>query len=245
MKNILILSITLLISSNSFAQDIKDWRASLGVGIAVKKNLRVDNRYEHLDKKIIVRPIPFIQGSIGRFSLGPQGISVRAVGNHLTHVSFFIKRDGDRYQGYGMIPRKDSAFVGVTAKFFKYGLNVSKDINGRSKGMVTQFNYGELFPLSESVVLRAGLSLEWFDDKYAEYYYGVRPFESTPTRREYHLNNYVQPGVNVMPIYKISEKVTFTGIGGIKFVPKTVRNSPTMNGDKFELGLLAGISYNF
>lgn len=245
MKKILFIIITLLISSNSFAQDIRDWRASVGAGIAVKKNLRVDNRYEHLDKKFIVKPIPFLQGNIGRFSVGPQGIAVRAVGNHLMHVSFFIKRDGDRYQGHGMNPRKDSVFVGVTAKFFKYGLNVSKDINGRSKGMITQFNYGELFPISEGLVLRLGMGLEWYDDKYAEYYYGVRSSESTSTRREYHLSNYLQPGVSIMPIYKISENVTATGIGGIKFVPKTVRNSPTMNGDKFELGLIAGISYNF
>jgi outer membrane scaffolding protein for murein synthesis (MipA/OmpV family) len=240
-----IIMITLLFSSNSFAQDIRAWRASVGVGIAIKKNLRVDNRYEHLGKKLIIRPIPFLQGSYGRFSLGAQGVAFRAIGNHLANVSVFIKRDGDRYQGYGMTPRKDSAFVGISTKFYKYGLNISKDINGRSKGIITQFNYGELIPFSEGLGLRLGVSLEWYDDQYAEYYYGVRSFESTAIRHEYHVGNYFQPGVNVMPIYKLSEQVTLTAIAGMKYVPKAVRNSPTMNGDKFEMGMLAGISYNF
>ncbi|MBY0413177.1 MAG: MipA/OmpV family protein [Bdellovibrionales bacterium] len=244
MKKILLLSfITML--SNAHAEDEKSWRASVGLGMAIKKNLRVGNTYEHMDKKVIVKPIPILTGNIGRFSLGAQGISFRAFGERMLEASVFIKREGDRYQGLGMTPRKESQFVGVSAKFFKYGLNISKDINGKSKGMITQFSYGELFMISEGFVLRGGLSVDWLDDKYAEYYYGVRKHEATATRNEYHLKNYLQPGINILPIYKLSERVSSMAVLGAKFIPKSVRNSPTMNGDKFEFGGFAGISYTF
>jgi outer membrane protein len=246
MKKILYVPFLLLtLSSQSFAQDAKTWRVSAGVGVGFKKNLRVENRYEDMDKKVLTKTIPMIQGSIGRFSLGAQGISVRAVGNHMMNLSAFIKRDGDRYQGYGMAPRKDSAFVGLSAKFLQYGLSVSKDINGRSKGMITQLSYGEMFPLTESLVLRAGLSAEWMDDKYAEYYYSVRYNEATANRREYHLDSYFQFGFNIMPMYKISEKISVIAALSFKLVPEKVRNSPTMNGDKVEISGITGISYNF
>lgn len=233
-----------LISSNSFAQEQRDWKVSVGYGMIFKKNLRVENRYEDMDKSVHIKSIPFLQGNYGRFSLGPQGIAVRAVGDFLKNVSVFIKRDGDRYQGLAMIPRKDSAFVGATARFYSYGFSISKDINGRSKGIITQLSYGKMFPLSETFMLRAGASLDWNDDKYAEYYYSVRATEATASRREYHLNNYFQPGVNVMPIYKLNEDVSVTTILGMKLIPKEVRQSPTMNGDKLDYSGIIGVSYN-
>ena len=244
MKKIIVVLVLLLISSNTFAQDQKDWRVSVGFGMIFKKNHRVENRYEDMNKSVLVKTIPFLQGNYGRVSLGPQGIAVRALGDQLKNISVFIKRDGDRYQGYAMIPRKDSAFVGLTAKFYSYGFTISKDINGRSKGIITQLSYGKMFPVSETFLLRAGVSLDWNDDKYAEYYYSVRSTEATANRREYHLNNYFQPGVNVMPIYKINEDVSLTSILGMKYIPKEVRQSPTMNGDKFDYAGIVGVSYN-
>ena len=227
-----------------FAEDESTWRASIGAGIAVKKNNRVGNTYEDMDKKTIVKPIPFITGSIGRFSLGPQGLAFRAIGNHLMNASVYAKRDGDRYHGLNMDPRKESVFMGLSAKFFKYGLSVQKDINGRSKGYVAQLNYGKFYQISEGLMLRAGLGLEWSDDHYAEYYYSVKKSEATATRPEYHLKNYFLPGISFLPIYKVSENASVTAALGIKFLPKDVRNSPTMNGDKLEIGGLVGFGYS-
>lgn len=244
MKKILMLSLIFSLSNNTFAQDERTWRVSLGAGVVIKKNNRVANKYEDMNKKVLIKPIPFITGSIGRLSLGAQGIAIRALGNHLMNVSAFIKRDGDRYFGLGMGPRKDSVFVGLSGKFFKYGLSASKDINGRSKGSIIQFNYGEFYKISEGFMLRAGLGLEWHDDRYAEYYYGVRAHEATASNREYHLNNYFMPGINFLPIYKLSENSSLTAGLNMKLIPKKVRNSPTMNGDKLEVGGLIGFSYS-
>lgn len=240
-----VLLLTTTLFSTAKAEDVRTWRLSLGAGAIIKKNLRVDNTYKRMNKKFIVTPIPFIQGGYGRVSLGPQGLSVMAVGHPMMNVSAFINRGGERYYGSGMVPRKESFFTGISAKFFGYGLNVSRDINGNSKGYIVGLSYGHLKLVSEKLVLRSGLSLDWHDDNYAEYYYGVRKHEATASRSEYHVNNYFQPGVNVMPIYKIQENVSLISAAGIKFVPKALRESPTMNGKKLDFGAMAGVSYNF
>jgi outer membrane protein len=168
---------------------------------------------------------------------------IKAWGEQGKSVSAFIKRDGDRYHGLNMIDRKDSVFTGVAVRFYKYGLNFSHDISGRSKGSIAQLSYGEFYILSQSLLLRAGATLEWMDDRYAEYYYGVRKTEATTSRNEYHLNNYFQPGLNILPIYKFSAKSSLMGGLNLKLVPKYIRNSPTMNGNTFDYGGLIGYTY--
>ena len=240
MKILILLS---LISFSVHAQDARSWNASIGFGVAFKKNLRVGNTYEDLDKKTIIKPIPFIQGNYGRVSLQGQGLSLMAYGNQAMNVSAFITRAGDRYHGLDMTPRKDSVFTGISGKFLNYGLSVSHDINGRSKGYITHFNYGKMFIFSSEFMMRAGGGIEWFDDRYAEYYYSVKSTEVKASRREHHVNNYFQPGVNIMPIYKTSENTSIVTILGMKFIPKDVRQSPTMNGDKLEYGGIIAFNY--
>lgn len=242
-KNILLVFSLMLFSFEVFSQDERSWNASIGAGVAFRKNLRVGNTYEDMDKRYFIKPIPMLQASYGRFSLGVQGISILAVGNQMANVSAFIKRDGDRYHGLGMTPRKDSVFVGATAKFFNYGFSLSHDINGRSKGTIATANYSKFFPVSETLVLRGSLSLDWLDDKYAKYYYGVRSHEVTASRRQYHLNNYFLPGVSLMPIIKLSERSSIVTVISSKILPKEVSKSPTMTGARFELGGIVAYSY--
>ena len=142
-----------------------------------------------------------------------------------------------------MASRKDSFFSGISAKFFSYGLSIARDINGRSKGYITNFTYGKLFIISSKFLIRTGVGLEWFDDRYAEYYFGVRQSEARLDRSEYHVNNYFQLGFNVLPIYKISEKISVVSALGVKSIPNNIRFSPTLNGDKLDFGGLFAINY--
>lgn len=242
-KNILLTFAILLLSFTAIAEDQRAWNASVGFGIAFRKNMRLGNTYEDMDKKYLVKPFPYIQGSYGRFSLGVQGISILAFGNQGANVSAFVKRDGDRYHGLGMTPRKDSVFVGATGTFRNYGFSLSHDINGRSKGYIATANYAKFFPISEMLVLRAALSLDWLDDKYAEYYYGVRSYEVTSSRREYHLNNYFLPGAALMPIIKLSERSSIVSVISSKILPKEVSQSPTLKGSRVEFGGIVSYSY--
>jgi len=223
----------------------REWRLSVGGGFVVKKNNRPDNSYDKLDKKVILRFIPYIQGSYKRFSIAHQGINFRLVGNPFMNASIFVTRSGDKYLGPGMSPRKDSVFFGASAKFGKYGLTISRDISGRSKGYLSQINYSEFTMITEDLNLVSSLSLEWHDDQYADYYYGVRGGESSSSKIEYHPHNFFKPGLSLMPIYNLWENVSLVSAANVKFIPKEIRSSPTMNGKALELSMLFALNYRF
>ncbi len=231
--------------SSSAPDSSRDWKLSIGGGLLLKRNNRSDNNYEHYDKKIIARPIPYIQGSYQRLSIGHQGISFRVLGNPFINLSTFVNRSGDKYLGRAMSPRKDSVFFGVSGKFGKYNLSISRDTSGRSKGYISQFNYSELTVLTEEIILISSLSLDWYDDRYAEFYYGVVDSEKTATRSEYHPHNFFKPGISVMPIYKIWDRVSLVAALNLKLIPAKIHQSPTMNGKALEVGGLFAINYRF
>lgn len=226
------------------SEETPSWKVSVGYGMGFKKNLRKNNTYEDMDKDIVTKSIPLVQGSVGRFSLEAQGLSFLVLGNRFSNVSAFINRGGDRYHGAGMTPRKDSFFAGVSLKFMKYGLSASKDINGHSKGHIINASYSHFIPVDEKLLLNLSASVAWHDDRYSEYYYGVRSHEAISGRPEYHAKNYFQPGVGAFPIYKLSEKISVLLGLNLKYVPEKIRQSPTMNGDKIEYGGLLGANFS-
>lgn len=246
MKIIILFILTVFLSINSFAQESKaNWRVSVGLGLGIKKNLRQNNTYKSGDKKFIARPLPIVMGHVGRFSLGHQGLSFLAFGSRPVGLSLFINRQGDRYESLGMTARKESFFAGISGHFLKYHMRASKDINGYSKGSQLHFSYTEMTPINETISLRSSLSLDWYDDRYANYYYGVRASESTSTRAQYTVHNYFQPGIGFMPTYKFNESLSLMSGLNFKFVPKKVRQSPTMNGNSIESGIFFGLTYTF
>lgn len=247
--------LSLIFSATSFSQEIskdllvdiakeRQWRLSLGAGLILKKNMRVGNTYEHMDKKVLRKIIPYVTGSYKRLSLGPQGLAFRILGNPFIHFSTFLNRAGDKYQGVHMDPRKESVFFGFSGKVGKFNLNISRDINGRSKGFLSQFSYGQMTLISADLILRTSFNLEWHDDRYAEYFFGVKSHEVTSSRKEYHVKNFFQPGLSFMPIYKIRDSLSFVGILGFKLMPKSIKSSPTMNGRGLETFGLVAINYN-
>lgn len=222
----------------------RQWRLSLGAGLILKKNMRVGNTYENMDKKILTKLIPYVTGSYKRLSLGPQGLALRILGNPFVHFSTFLNRAGDKYQGVNMAPRKESVFFGISGKIAKFNLSLSRDINGRSKGVLSQFSYGQMSLISEDLILRTSFNIEWHDDRYAEYFFGVKGQEVSSSRKEYHVKNFFQPGISFMPIYKLRDHLSFVGVLGFKLIPKSIRNSPTMNGRGIESFGLMAINYS-
>ncbi len=248
--NLLFVAIICIVPSLSFAQggppmNENEWKISVGAGLIVKSNNRENNIYKRHDKEFIFTPLPYVSASYGRFSIGGQGLSARLLGFRMVNLSANISRGGDKYLGEGMTKRKQAFFGGLSAKYFSWGLSLSRDINGYSKGYQAQLSYSDFRKLTDDLVLRSSLNLEWYDDQYAHYYFGVRPSEATPTRPSHNATNFFQPGISFMPIYSFKENWSLVNILGFKFQPKKLRDSPTVNDKKIESMLLTAINYSF
>lgn len=242
---------TFFVSTIGFAQggppigmNENEWKFSIGAGAIVKTNNRENNIYKRHDKEFVFTPLPYLTASYSRFSLGGQGISARLIGFKMVNISAQINRGGDKYLGVGMSKRKQALFGGLSAKYFKWGLAFSHDINGYSKGYQGQLSYSEFIKLSDQWVLRSSLNLEWFDDHYANYYFGVRNSEATSTRPAHYAQNFFHPGISFMPIYSFKEDWSLVNILSFKFQPKKLRDSPTVNDKKFESMLLMALNYS-
>ncbi len=221
-----------------------EWRISVGGGALVKSNNRENNIYKRHDKEFVFTPLPYVTASYGRYSIGGQGLSARLVGFRMVNVTANINRGGDKYLGEGMTKRKAAFFGGLSAKYFSWGLSFSRDINGYSKGYQAQVSYSHFAKLSDQLVLRSSLNLDWYDDLYANYYFGVRTSEATSTRPFHRAQNFFQPGFSIMPIYSFRDNWSLVNIIGFKFQPKELRASPTVNDKKFESMLLMAVNYS-
>lgn len=228
----------------TFAQESDEWKFSIGPGVILAKNQRINNQYSRMNKATTIRFVPFFEAKNRRFSLGANGIQYRVWGDFFQNVSLVLNYTGDRYKTDQMDKRSSSFFSGLQYKYRGYSLDFVHDINNKSNGNILKGSYAHMNQLSEKWILISNVGFNWFDDRYANYYYGVKNKEVTSTRSAYKLKNYFQPVVGFLPIYKINEHFTATIGGFFKYVPNEVSKSPTMKGNQFEFLSVWGFSYN-
>jgi outer membrane scaffolding protein for murein synthesis (MipA/OmpV family) len=223
----------------------KSWHLSLGYGIALKNNIRKDNNYSGGQADVLFNHIPLVQIGWGPISIGAQGLSANLVGNREVAGYLNINRVGDRYYATGMENKKDSWFFGAGLKYHKLNFLVARDINGRSHGIKATAHYVALYPLGEKIFVRSSAGLECYNKSFADYYYGVKSSEATPTRSEYHPKTYCLPTASFFPGYKYNEDLNFLVGVSLKGLTQSVRKSPTTTGTWLEEALILGATWKF
>ncbi len=227
-------------SENSGPTVKKSWQISLGLGAAFKNNIRKDNNDSGKGGDVIIMPVPMLQVAWGPISLGQQGVNAHVYGNREIGASINFNQAGDRYFATGMEAKRESWMFGAGFKYYKLSFLVAKDITGRSKGAKVSLHYTELYPLSQKVFTRSSVGLECYDQKFAEYYYGVKTNEVAPTRSEYHPNHYCLPTLSFFPGYKLDKQLSIMSGFSFKGLSKEIRRSPTTTGTWLEGALIIG-----
>lgn len=218
---------------------------SIGAGAAFKNNLRKDNQYSPNSDQFIFTPIPLIQLSWGPIFIGQQGLTASFYGNKDRSIYLNLNRTGDRYDGSGMESRRPSWFAGLGIKYLKFNFIISRDIDGRSHGVKSSINYTEIYTIKEKFFTRSSVGLEYFDHRFAEYYFGVRYHEASISRPEYHPSSFVNPYVSFFPGYKYNNNINILVGTAIKYLNSAASNSPTSNGEHFEGSIITGLLWQF
>lgn len=218
---------------------------SIGYGVAIKKNIREGNTYKRGDKNTTIDGIPMVQADYGRFTLGPQGATIRIAGDMLRSVSGVLNFNGDRYEAPGMKGRKKGVFAGLLFKWGLFSLIGSRDVESKSEGWQTQLSYNEMFVVAPTLLLRTSIYLKWNDKEYANYYYGVNPSEATATRPAYAPGAYFTPGAGLVSIFVINKELSLMTGGSLEFLSKKLQDSPTVISQNIIPSLFTGLSYRF
>ena len=182
------------------------WGLGLGVGAAQKA-------YRDIDSDTLVLPIIIYDSKWIGVHGGTLSLKLPSAGP----VSFALSADfsNDGYEASdsdfleGMDEREDNFWVGATVKWQNSIAEVSAtwstDVPGNSEGQKFAVSAEHAFERG-NFEFAPRLGAVWLDDKYVDYYYGVRAHEVTPDRAFYAPEATVNFEVGLRTTYKLPSR---------------------------------------
>lgn len=214
----------------SAASDTSSWR--LGGGVVV-----IEKPYRDIDTKTLGLPVisyenKWISASIPTFDFKIYS------GDSLSFRLRARYAGGDGYDAddsailAGMEDRKASLWAGAAViwktDFAKFTGEVLTDTMGKSKGTRARLQVDRRFAAGK-FGFAPRLSAEWVDDKYVDYYYGVRRLEMTSTRVFYEGKSTTHILVGVRADYTPAKHHTlYLDLAASRF-GRTVKDSPLVD----------------
>ena len=126
---------------------------------------------------------------------------------------------------------------GLSAK-----LDVGTELTGRFNGSTANMSLSQFIPIN-SVPFIFSLGSRWYDQKRANYLYGVYSTEATGLRANYELNSIFIPYISINTFYRISENTNFFAGLNANFLSSDITNSPIVS-KKNKMSVIMGLTYN-
>lgn len=219
---------------------------SLGIGTVV-----VDKPYRDFDREVL--PLPLLSYESKWISATVATFDIKLHSTELLSFRLRARWSGDGYEAKdspvlnGMDERKSSLWAGgaVTWKteFANLSGEVLADALGNSKGMRAKVQIDRRFATG-NFGFTPRLAAEWVDDKYVDYYYGVRQSEAQAGRafHEGKATTNVQFGLR-MDYSPLRNHTVFVDVGATRF-GRSVKDSPLV-GKSTGTTLALGYAYRF
>jgi len=213
---------------------------ALGVGA-----ITMDKAYAGIDRDTMA--IPFIQYenrwvSIAGPQVGFKLLSLDLAPAQSLNLDLVARYDGSGYDDddiedtpvlAGMRERKSGFWAGARIEWKTGWVDVSAealgDASGNSKGK--RFNLGveRTWHIGERVVLTPRVTASWNDEKYVDYYYGVRADEARAGRAAYRGASGVNAEVGIRAIYLFDRRHSmFVDLEATRLA-KEIKDSPLVD----------------
>jgi outer membrane protein len=148
----------------------------------------------------------------------------------------------------GMEERKNGIFAGPFAKWSNPIVNVTGewmlDASRNSKGQRFSIGAERSWFVGQRVMLTPGASVVWLDEKYANYYYGVRSAEARGDRPAYALDGAVNVDFNLRVDYMFDRKQSVFVMLQHTALDSKIKDSPLVDRSS-EMMLFVGYLYRF
>lgn len=225
---------------------------SLGLGLAT-----LQAPYRGVDREI--RPVPFVRYENQYVRISGLGGEVKLPGLRLSdtqEIKFGLVGRFDM-SGYeagdspflaGMAERKGGLRAGARAEWDNGLATVTAewtgDASGNSKGQVFSLGLKRTWRVGQNILLTPSLTATRHDQKYVDYYYGVRANEARPGRTAYRgeAGTDVEAGLRGMYLIDRHHSV-FMSVGATRLA-SGIRKSPLVNRSS-ENTILLGYVYRF
>lgn len=137
----------------------------------------------------------------------------------------------------GLISVSRELSRGLSAK-----LVVGTELTGRFNGSTANMSLSQFIPIN-SVPVIFSFGSRWYDQKRANYLYGVYSTEATGLRANYELNSVFVPYISINTFYSISENTRFFAGLNANFLSNEISNSPIVS-KKNQMSVIMGLTYN-
>ncbi|TNM61633.1 MipA/OmpV family protein [Aliirhizobium smilacinae] len=206
-------------------------------------------------KDFQIQPVPFVVFSYGEWlEIDPRGVTITA----LRHDGFALAAkvgyeggrdddDADRLEGLGDIDF--AATVGAKASYnwngFEIYASVDQTING-SESLIGTFGAEYQAPVTERLILGAGVEAVVANDKHMESYFGVTAAQSARSGlSEYKAEaGLKRVNVSASAIYMLSENWLVRGEAGVGFLTGDAADSPIVE-EKTQPSASLFVGYKF
>ena len=137
----------------------------------------------------------------------------------------------------GLISVSRELSRGLSAK-----LGVGTELTGRFNCSTANVSLSQFIPIN-SMPFIFSLGSRWYDQKRANYLYGVYSTEVTALRAKYELNNVFVPYISINTFYSINENTRFFAGLNANFLSNEITNSPIVS-KKNKMSVIMGLTYN-
>lgn len=150
----------------------------------------------------------------------------------------------------GLDDREWSLMAGTSyMRITPYGgfkAQVETDVLGRNEGTAIKLAHLSKFKLmDDKVTLYPELGLQWYDDKYNDYYFGVSQKEALRTGlKPYQADSGVNPYLNISANYTFSPRLSGFVSQHLEYLSDTQKDSPLVD-DNFDSKTKIGFNYQF
>jgi len=192
--------------------------------------------YRDFDDKTRVLPIVTFENRWVRV-FGP-GLEVKLGRSGPLSYGLTVGYAGDGYKASdspflaGMEKRKASAWVGgrlgLRTEWANFSADWSGDVSSHSKGQKLRLGAERRFALGE-FGLTPRVTATWLDDKFVNYYYGVRAGEVTPTRAAYTPGSTVNTEIGLRVDYRLAPQQALFADVGVTSLGSSIKSSPLVD----------------
>ena len=221
---------------------------NLSVGIAY-----INGSSIYSNTKTVGRAMPSLSYETDKISINVQnGLTYKIINNQSTKLNVSLAPNFKPYNSndsINLIGMKRNLYVDglisvsrELSRGLSLKLDVATELTNRFNGNTANVSLSQFIPIN-SVPFIFSLGSRWYDQKRANYLYGVYSTEATLQRAKYELSNVFVPYISINTFYRISENTRFFAGLNTNFLSNKITNSPIVS-KKNKISALMGITYN-
>lgn len=219
---------------------ISVYELNLGLAAFAHSNIRYKNLNLFEKNDPVIQPIPAFF-----FRYGPLFLNKNGFGSLLYHSGEFsflgmALLEGEPYKASGLMEREQGVYMGTILKYNFVELTWYNDFF-HEKGYNLKLNLAPEFYHRLAWKFSPQVFMQYWDKNYVDYYFGVKPSESSSGMRKYNGNATFNYG-GAFETMHFMKKWTFVMNVGVKFYGNEVHSSPTVIRQK-EYRFIASVLY--